>query len=305
MELPQSAAQRAQLARPRQPAADLSYGCLVAFEERRWVGSLAGVVAVLVLGRACTAFSTGSSASTASSDGGSPPDGEKEAAAEPDPDPIPEPIPPGPYCSAVAPITDAGVMDFCADFDAPDAGLAGWQVVDNDPQSRYALDSESISAPFSARLEIFRGDGGSPDARIRRIAGKRRSFLVQAKAKIARAGTKPIVPWLSIGFGDASFQVLFDGRLRRVSNVDGGTVMATVLDTQPLPSSVWFDVALGIDVDSNTLTLTINDQTRSAVLPTDVVTAQTSVVSLGPAEAESPTDGWVVLFDNVIARGRP
>jgi hypothetical protein len=196
------------------------------------------------------------------------------------------------------PCTDT-TLAFCETFDGKGA-LARFGK-DTDPTTSIAIDGPPfVTAPASARFEILPDTGnGSPDATLQfTTASSLARAAVDAWVLIERSEPMQAARlfYMSIANQEAVF-IERDGTIH-ISAGEIGAVAAP-------PSGKWFKlhVELRTDVTPPTIVVELDGVRTKAISVGNVGWNPGSLfVRFGISEANSPTTGWLVHWDDLVVR---
>jgi hypothetical protein len=200
-------------------------------------------------------------------------------------------------------IDDAGLV-FCDSFDT--TGLAEWVQADNDPATRYAVETSSYaSAPGSARCSITEGNDNSQDARLRRkMPGTYSKVEISGVTRRTEGGNE-VLQFAVIDLSGAIFFLRMNGELKwRSTGSDASAALLVRTDASLAEDFIAFSIV--VDLVDKTISWRLGDGAGvTAPLPALLDRDRAEVtVNLGPAESTTKT-GWSVLYDNIVVRGTP
>lgn len=181
----------------------------------------------------------------------------------------------------------------CERFDTPQA--LGRYPSTTDPSTSVASDPDAfLSAPRSAKFTIEPSNNGSPDATIQLTTSVTvPRFVLEASVFIERGEPGGDARLLSVKAGTGgSLRLTRSGTLTESSDLRAQLVA--------LPFGQWLRVRLEMRTDApRTMTLTVGEATSGQLPLLTTGAAGPVVVDLGVSDASSPTQGWVVRWDDV------
>lgn len=184
----------------------------------------------------------------------------------------------------------------CQTFDDPVLGLLE---TTTDPSTRVELDDKVFrTPPRSARFTIEPSTSDtSPDATLRlRASSALDAFVLTAELNIERTEPMGAGQLLKLTTGDLLLVLRVNGTLLESS--------VTVASLGPLPTAAWLPVRIEVRTNTQPATaiVSIGAKSSGTIQLAAKSVASPANVELGVSEANSPTAGWVVRWDEVIVR---
>ena len=198
-----------------------------------------------------------------------------------------------PLDGATDPCADPTVV-LCERFN-DEASISRYPAV-TDPTTTISLDKISFfSPPGSAKFLITPSTNTSPDTTLAlKTDVSLARFAVEARVRIDRNEPGQGAQLLNLTTGPRILVVDHSGEIR-----DGATLIATVPSP---PSNEWVRLRVEVRTDTPTKSVVVTlGSTTTDTLPISANWAAGPVqVQLGVSEANSPTTGWLVRWDDVI-----
>ena len=200
----------------------------------------------------------------------------------------------GDASEAAAPDPCAGEPILCETFD--DTSTLPAYPQNTDPESAITLDDAgSLSPPHSARFVIEPSNNNSADATIdlRTTAGVA-DFVFEAALHIERSEPGQVARLLLISNGDDGFYLDQNGEVKNSGDTFG--------NVGPVPTGRWITIRIEMRIASGNATFVIDGKTSGPFQVPGTWQPDPVLARLGVSEANAPTTGWLVRWDNIVIR---
>lgn len=174
--------------------------------------------------------------------------------------------------------------------------------VDKDDTTKVSIDDKvSVSQPRSARFEITPSSAnGSPDATLQFTTDKSvSSFVFEGKVLIDReeVGKAGRLLRLAAPPEDVSINPLM---LEQSGNIKDGTNAGVLANLGSIPLNRW--LAVRVEMRPEKAIVTVEGASPGTAEIARTWAPNKVMVRFGISEADSPTTGWLVHWDNLVVR---